>query len=171
VVVFDADTAKYKRHWGAYGHKPDDTYIPVYNPDAPPAQQFRKPVHCAELSISPSVSNPNSGEWFNLKAFVEEPQGSFGNLGRNPPGITGPGIFEWDGSILKNFNFTEQRFLQFRFEVFNASNHPNFGDPGLALAANTVVAGQAVPGTGTFGEITSTRVAMRQVQLSLKLVF
>ena len=50
VIVYDAETGKYKRHWGAYGHKPDDTNLGRYNPDAPPAQQFRNPVHCAELS-------------------------------------------------------------------------------------------------------------------------
>jgi DNA-binding beta-propeller fold protein YncE len=50
VIVFDAETGKYKRHWGAYGHKPDDTDLGPYNPDAPVAQQFRNPVHCAELS-------------------------------------------------------------------------------------------------------------------------
>jgi DNA-binding beta-propeller fold protein YncE len=50
VIVFDADTGKYKRHWGAYGHKPDDTNLGPYNPDAPPPQQFRNPVHCAELT-------------------------------------------------------------------------------------------------------------------------
>src|SRR5467141_2488255 len=50
VIVYDADTGKYKRHWGAYGNKPDDTNLGNYNPDAPPAQQFRNPVHCAELA-------------------------------------------------------------------------------------------------------------------------
>jgi DNA-binding beta-propeller fold protein YncE len=50
VIVFDAETGKYKRHWGAYGHKPDDTPLGRYDPAAPPAQQFRNPVHCAELS-------------------------------------------------------------------------------------------------------------------------
>jgi DNA-binding beta-propeller fold protein YncE len=50
VIVYDADTGKYKRHWGAYGHKPDDADLGPYNPDAPPAQQFRNPVHCAELA-------------------------------------------------------------------------------------------------------------------------
>jgi DNA-binding beta-propeller fold protein YncE len=50
VIVFDADSGKYKRHWGAYGNKPDDANLGPYNPDAPPAQQFRNPVHCAELS-------------------------------------------------------------------------------------------------------------------------
>src|SRR5215469_8925337 len=54
VIVYDAETGAYKRHWGAYGHKPDDAYFGFppkrYNPDDPPAQQFRNPVHCAELS-------------------------------------------------------------------------------------------------------------------------
>jgi DNA-binding beta-propeller fold protein YncE len=50
VIVFDAETGKYKRHWGAYGKKPDDTDMGNYNPNGPPPQQFRNPVHCAELS-------------------------------------------------------------------------------------------------------------------------
>jgi len=50
VIVYDADSGKYKRHWGAYGHKPEDTNLGNYDPDAPPAQQFRNPVHCAELA-------------------------------------------------------------------------------------------------------------------------
>jgi DNA-binding beta-propeller fold protein YncE len=51
VAVIDADTGKFKRFWGAYGNKPDDADLGRYNPDAPPAQQFRNPVHCAELSV------------------------------------------------------------------------------------------------------------------------
>jgi hypothetical protein len=50
VIVFDADTGKYKRHWGAYGKKPDDTPLPPYNPSEPPATQFRTPVHCVSLA-------------------------------------------------------------------------------------------------------------------------
>src|SRR5262249_17725712 len=50
VIVFDADSGKYKRHWGAYGHKPDDTDLGPYNPDAPVAQQFRQAVHCVHIS-------------------------------------------------------------------------------------------------------------------------
>jgi DNA-binding beta-propeller fold protein YncE len=50
VIVFDAETGKYKRHWGAYGNKPDDTPLARYDPNAPPDKQFRNPVHCAELS-------------------------------------------------------------------------------------------------------------------------
>jgi hypothetical protein len=51
VIVYDAETGKYKRHWGAYGNKPSDENLGPYNPDAMPAQQFRNPVHCAELSV------------------------------------------------------------------------------------------------------------------------
>jgi DNA-binding beta-propeller fold protein YncE len=50
VIVYDAETGKYKRHWGAYGKVPDDTDQGPYNPNAPPPQQFRNPVHCVELS-------------------------------------------------------------------------------------------------------------------------
>src|SRR5438093_1145871 len=50
VVVIDADTGKFKRYWGAYGNKPSDMSLGRYDPDAPPAQQFRNPVHCAELA-------------------------------------------------------------------------------------------------------------------------
>ncbi|MGH9753495.1 MAG: hypothetical protein ACREA2_11995 [Blastocatellia bacterium] len=41
IVVFDADTGAYKRHWGAYGEKPDDANLGPYDPNAPPAKQFR----------------------------------------------------------------------------------------------------------------------------------
>ncbi len=50
VAVIDSETGAFKRYWGAYGNRPDDTNLGRYNPNAPPAQQFRNPVHCAELS-------------------------------------------------------------------------------------------------------------------------
>jgi hypothetical protein len=50
VVVIDADTGKFKRYWGAYGNKPEDTNFGPYDPKVPPIKQFRSPVHCAELS-------------------------------------------------------------------------------------------------------------------------
>jgi hypothetical protein len=49
VVVYDADTGAYKRHWGAYGHRPDDTIIPAYSPNDPLPQQFGN-VHCVMLA-------------------------------------------------------------------------------------------------------------------------
>ena len=50
VAVLDGDTGEMKRFWGAYGNTPDDTNLGPYDPDAPPAQQFRNPVHCADVS-------------------------------------------------------------------------------------------------------------------------
>jgi DNA-binding beta-propeller fold protein YncE len=74
VIVFDAETGKYKRHWGAYGNKPDDAPLGRYNPNDPPAQQFRNPVHCAELS--------NDGNLYvcdrpNDRIQVFKPDGTF----------------------------------------------------------------------------------------------
>lgn len=49
IVVFDSETGAYKRHWGAYGGKPDDADIGPYDPMAPLAKQFRVPS-CVKLS-------------------------------------------------------------------------------------------------------------------------
>jgi len=50
VIVFDADTGKYKRHWGAYGERPDDSPQKPYDPDTPPAKQFGSPTHTVLVS-------------------------------------------------------------------------------------------------------------------------
>ena len=47
VIVFDADTGAYKRHWGAYGKKPTDEKLEPYNPASP---QFSNPVHCVKIA-------------------------------------------------------------------------------------------------------------------------
>ena len=49
VIVFDADTGTYKRHWGAYGAKPDDAKIGDYDPSEPPSKHFRT-VHCVAVA-------------------------------------------------------------------------------------------------------------------------
>jgi hypothetical protein len=49
VIVLDADTGKYKRHWGAYGSRPSDEKMPPYNPKGTPSRQFNT-VHCAIVS-------------------------------------------------------------------------------------------------------------------------
>jgi sugar lactone lactonase YvrE len=50
VAIIDAASGKMKRFWGAYGNKPDDSNPGPYNPNGKPGQQFRNPVHCADLS-------------------------------------------------------------------------------------------------------------------------
>jgi DNA-binding beta-propeller fold protein YncE len=71
VVVIDADTGVFKRYWGAYGNKPDDTDFGAYDPAAPPLQQFRSPVHCSDLSVDNLVyvcDRPNN----RLQVFTSE---------------------------------------------------------------------------------------------------
>ena len=50
VAVIDGNTGEMKRFWGAYGNEPSDDRTPGYRPGETPPQQFRTPVHCAELS-------------------------------------------------------------------------------------------------------------------------
>jgi hypothetical protein len=50
ILVLDAKTGAYKRHWGAYGGTPSDDKMPAYSPSAPPSKQFANAVHCVRLS-------------------------------------------------------------------------------------------------------------------------
>lgn len=53
VIVFDADTGAYKRHWGAYGRPPDDAYKIPPRPQlivGPPQASFANPVHAIVVS-------------------------------------------------------------------------------------------------------------------------
>ena len=81
----------------------------------------------------------------------------WGNSGIAP--ILGPGQFNFDASLSKAIPVGERAQLQFRTEFFNMFNHAQFNNP----AANLAVA--------TFGQITSTSVNPRLIQLALKLVF
>jgi DNA-binding beta-propeller fold protein YncE len=50
VMVVDSKTGQYRRHWGAYGNRPNDDKQAAYDPKAPLAQQFANPVHCVRIS-------------------------------------------------------------------------------------------------------------------------
>ena len=50
IIVFDAKSGAYKRHWGAYGKTPNDDKMPPYAPDARLSEQFSNPVHCVRLA-------------------------------------------------------------------------------------------------------------------------
>ena len=50
VIVFDAISGEYKRHWGAYGEVPHDSELPDYDPNIQPIRSFRNPVHAVRLS-------------------------------------------------------------------------------------------------------------------------
>jgi len=122
--------------------------------------------------ISPYVDNPTASRYWNLAAFTEAPQGQFGNVGRNS--IEGPGIIGFDAEVHKQFRmpYKEGHVLQFRFEAFNALNHPNWSMPTLNILSGAAQPG--LPATAAhqnFGVVSGTSTAMRQVQLGLKYSF
>jgi hypothetical protein len=103
------------------------------------------------------IATRTTDRWFNTDAFVLQPFGTHGNVGRNT--MIGPSLFNWDASLLKDFNFNERHRLQFRWEAFNVPNHPNWSNPNGNVTS---------PGFGTIG---GTRGNMRQMQLALKYIF
>jgi hypothetical protein len=93
--------------------------------------------------------------------------GQFGNLGRNA--LTGPAVWNWDFSAIKNFPITEKHSVQFRFETFNFPNHPALGNP--ITTYNSPYFGQ-VRDTVTGGNPSrGTAYDMRQLQFALKYLF
>jgi hypothetical protein len=137
------------------------------------------------LTVRPDVTGPiqvtgDPAAWFGSKTvFAAEfatpcvaavppatlPTCHPGHLGRDS--ITGPGFVNTDFSVIKNTKLTEKLNLQFRGEMFDIFNHPNFGNPALTFS----------PTSTTFGKITSTRFptgdfgSSRQIQFALKLIF
>ena len=107
--------------------------------------------------VDTALDDPTVERWFNTAAFSRAAQGTFGTAGRGE--VIGPGIFSWDFSTSKDFHVTATNYIQFRFEVFNFLNHPNWGDPNPTF--NSVA----------FGTINSTRTEMRRLQFGLKFVF
>ncbi len=72
--------------------------------------------------------NPRNGmPYFNISAFSTNALGTPGSASRRS--FFGPGELNFDLALLKSFNFTEARALQFRIEAFNAFNHTNFFGP------------------------------------------
>ncbi len=104
-------------------------------------------------------------EYFNISAFVTPALYQFGNSGRDI--LTGPGTFQVDGSLFKNFHYTksERTYVQFRCEVFNVANSPQFNNPASAIgnpAAGTITSAGSKP---------TLQRTSRQIQLALKLYF
>jgi hypothetical protein len=106
--------------------------------------------------------------WFNTGAFIPSkcdgcPTGLY--LGPKGYGNAGVGLFDapaqktWDFGLFKNFAITEGQRLQFRWEVFNLLNTPQFNAPNSILD------------TATFGQISSTVIDNREMQFALKYSF
>ena len=104
IAVIDADTGKMRRYWGAYGNRPDDTSLGPYDPSAPPAQQFRNPVHCVERSNDGLVYVCDRG---NDRLQVFRPDGTFVKEAFYARDTRGAGSV-WDIVFSKD---PEQRYL------------------------------------------------------------
>jgi outer membrane receptor protein involved in Fe transport len=107
------------------------------------------------------VGDPNEGvrtlqEDFNTSAFVPNAQYRIGNLGRNT--MRQRSFFGWDFSAMKNWQLHERVGLQFRFEAFQFTNTPRFGQAGNVVGSNN------------FGQITGADTP-RNLQFGLKLIW
>jgi len=85
--------------------------------------------------------------------------------------VPGPGFHRLDLSFFKQFQITERYHLEFRTEIFNITNHPNFNAPNFGGNGVVAISGSGNFTSSTFGEIGSTRddpYDQRQIQFALK---
>jgi len=112
--------------------------------------------------------NPNS--YIKLYCFTApSPSTRLGDAGRNV--ARGPGLVNWDTSLVKNVRvscFSESCNLQFRFEAFNVVNHTNFLPP---TSSSLQLFTQSLAPITSAGELTATSTPSRQLQFALKIVW
>jgi Carboxypeptidase regulatory-like domain/TonB dependent receptor len=96
--------------------------------------------------------------WFNVNAFSQPAADTFGSAPRFL-NVRGPRINTLDAALMKSWKTTEHQRLEYRVEASNVRNHPVFNPPGTTF------------GSGSFGQITSTKIGSRAVQMSLKYYF
>jgi len=105
-------------------------------------------------------SNPRNGlSYFNAAAFIPNKTGTVGNAGRRS--FHGPGMFNTDLALLRNFRIAESKVLQFRLETFNLFNQTQFFGP---AAVNGNVDNRL------FGQVVNA-APPRLMQLALKYTF
>ena len=95
-------------------------------------------------------------QWFNTNAFTVSPAFTSGNEPRFS--FYGPGINNWDTSLMRNFQMRERLNVQLRGEFYNTMNHPNFNNPNTTL------------GNANYGKITSDTGA-RVMEVALRVFF
>ncbi|HEV3333302.1 MAG TPA: carboxypeptidase regulatory-like domain-containing protein [Bryobacteraceae bacterium] len=127
--------------------------------------------------MSPYPTNQNVNQWLNPAAFTQPALGTYGNLGLN--NMKGPGVFQLNMALSRNFTIAEHKTLQVRAEAFNLPNHLNPFTPGIAPINTTLFGGQQNLNAANFGQITSdisgnnglTGGDYRVIQLAMKFVF
>ncbi len=121
-------------------------------------------------------ANQSVNQWYNPACFFPSEYGTIGNEGRN--NLVGPGLVETDMALMKTTRINERFSVQFRAELFNIFNHPNFAVPNLtAFNAGSFSTNFVATPNSTAGQITSligsggVADVARQTQFSLKLIF
>jgi len=111
------------------------------------------------------LSNPTIHEWFNPACFTTPALYNFGNSGRGI--LMGPGTNEADFSVFKKtyINPDQTRYLEFRAEMFNLTNTPQFNNPNAGIGSASA---GTISSAGTPANFSRTS---RQIQLALKLYF
>jgi hypothetical protein len=125
-----------------------------------------------DQTCSGRLAHPTLTDWFNYNCFVQPAAGTLGNQRANQ--FFGPPQRRFDFSLFKEFPVKEQLRLQFRTEVFNLFNSPNFNVPsGTAIAFNSNGTVNLTGSHATTGGITAMNGNwnQREIQFALKLIF
>ena len=128
------------------------------------------------MRLNPYPSHQTVDRWIDASAFAPAPPGTYGNLGRN--NMKGPGVFQLDMALSRNFTFKEGQTIQLRAEAFNLPNHLNPFAPGVAPNGGQT-GGFVNVSAPNFGQITNdvsgtnglTAGDYRVIQLAMKLIF
>ena len=135
---------------GLFSHRSGTPFTPGVNNDLSNAHT---------MSIRPNASGSTKGpktraEWFNVDAFSQPAQYTYGNAGRNS--LRGPGYTNMDFSVFREFRFAERYSVDLRTEIFNIFNHVNLGNPDSTFGDSN----------GNFGKISSASGAQRRFQFA-----
>lgn len=123
------------------------------------------PVNAAGRQVvAPGTELGTPDQYFDPCMFSAPAAGRVGTAGRNT--LIAPYIFSMDLSVQRDFLLDSKRRLNFRAELFNVPNHPNFSSP-----STTVFSGQLGNQTSTAGKITRTSTTSRQIQFALRFSF
>jgi hypothetical protein len=122
---------------------------------------LQRPNSTGQSTITAGSIEDRLTNYFNKAAFANPRAYTFGNLGRFLPDNRAPHLIVSDLSVIKSIRLGEKRRLDYRAELFNMFNHPNFQGP----TGNGTIFGQP-----QFGVITTAEPA-RIIQMALKLYF
>ena len=111
------------------------------------------------------VAHPSIQEWFNTGAFAFAKFGTFGTAPRYFSNLRGPGYQNWDTNLAKDWQFRESMRIQFRAELYNTFNHPQFYTPNTGYGGCDPNASTSCQ--SAFGQITNT-FPSRSVQFAGK---